>query len=248
MKLLFDLGNTRLKWAWWDGVRLQCGQPAAYREVDFAAQLMGQLQLLPAIQSAWAASVADEKLNAQLVYIVHQTCQIELTFVSSSATACGVRNAYTMPERLGVDRFLALVALHQQQTEPIVLASCGTALTLDALTVEGIHLGGLILPSPDLMQQAAMNRTARIQCIQRGQLKEIANNTEDAVYSGSWLAAAALIERFVTQSTSRFEQAPRLVLTGGGAETLHSLLRMENRIEPDLVLRGLLRIIHAKKY
>jgi len=247
MKLLFDIGNTRFKWGWWDGALFHYGKATDHGEVDLSALLMNQLKSLPEIQSAWAASVADENFDRELSYIVRKQCGIELNFVRSVAFACGVRNAYAEPERLGVDRFLSLIAVHQHQIAPIVVVSCGTAFTLDAMNAEGVHLGGLILPSPNLMQIALIKRVSRVQLLQPPKWVEIADNTEDALYSGVWLAAVALVEHFVATSTSRFGQTPRLILTGGSANHLYSFLKAKGDIEENLVLRGLLCWILAEK-
>jgi len=152
-----------------------------------------------------------------------------------------VRNAYAEPARLGVDRFLGLVAAHAEVTGPCVLAGCGTALTLDALDADGTHLGGLIAPSPTLMLDALAGATARLARPERARVGEIADNTADALQSGTKLAAVALIERFLARAGDRFGARATLVLTGGGSADLSALLAPAHRVEPDLVLRGLAR-------
>ncbi len=120
-----------------------------------------------------------------------------------------------------------------------VLASVGTALTLDALAADGRHLGGLIAPSPGLAQQALLGATARVTASAQAQLAEIATDTEDAVRSGCWLGAVALIERFHAQAAKALGDAPQLVLTGGDGPVLQQWLSVPARYEADLVLRGL---------
>src|SRR5690606_28503209 len=123
-------------------------------------------------------------------------------FVRSPAQALGIRNAYAEPERLGVDRFLGMAALHAAAPRAQILVSCGTALTLDALTAEGQHLGGLIAPSPALMRRSLGTATARVG-EHAGAQVEIADNTADAAWSGCLLSSVALIERFHHQVAQR---------------------------------------------
>ena len=153
-----------------------------------------------------------------------------------------MRNAYAQPEKLGVDRFLSLIAVHAHRKGAAVIASCGTALALDALCEDGRHLGGLIAPSPALMQQALRAGAARLRDIDDAPIVEIADDTDAAVASGTWLSAAALTERFVANVARRLGVAPRLVVTGGGADRLAALLDSPHEREPDLVLRGLARL------
>ena len=240
MKLLIDLGNTRLKWAFWDGVEFRPGGAIAHageRSLDFASLWKDIL----GVDTAWVASVAVPALDAQLTQSLRASGIHETHFVRSPAEACGVRNAYAQPERLGVDRFLSLIAAHAQAREPTVIASCGTALTLDALAADGTHLGGLIAPAPELMRGALLGHTARLGELTSGHIVELADNTVDAVESGCWLAASALIERFVARSAQGFGVAPALVLSGGGAPRLAELIALPWRIDTELVLRGLAR-------
>jgi type III pantothenate kinase len=129
--------------------------------------------------------------------------------------------------------------MHAVESGPCVLASCGTALTLDALAADGTHLGGLIAPSPALMRDALTGATARLATPQFARVVECADNTDDAIESGVWLAAAALLERFVARAAATFGTPPSVVLTGGGAERLGALIALPHRIDTELVLRGL---------
>ena len=181
------------------------------------------------------------ELDDALLHALRDRYGADPQFVQSSAQACGVRNAYAQPQRLGVDRFLGMIAAHAQAHEPTVVASCGTALTLDALAADGRHLGGLIAPSPSLMQSALRGNTARLGEPGGAHLVELADNTVDAVESGTWLAGVALIERFVARGAERLGTAPVLILTGGGAAGLAELIKLPHRIDTELVLRGLAR-------
>jgi type III pantothenate kinase len=121
-----------------------------------------------------------------------------------------------------------------------VLASVGTALTLDALGADGQHLGGLIAPGPQLMRQSLLSATARVRPDRAGAITGWADNTADAVASGCWGACAGLIERFVRQVTAPLGGSPQLLLGGGDALPLRDLLlALPSRLYSDGVLRGL---------
>ena len=239
MRLLLDLGNTRLKWAlhapplgWF-----------AHGAVDW------QQDMAPALESAWAglpqpptviaASVVDTVREAQVANVIERLFACAPRWLRPPASACGVRNAYAEPQRLGVDRFLAMVAAHADGRAPCVLAGVGTALTLDALAADGRHLGGLIAPGPRLMQQSLLDATARVRPERPGEIVELADNTADAVASGCWQAAAALVERFATRSAVRLGAMPALILGGGDAAPLLPLLSLPAGLSQDGVLRGL---------
>lgn len=238
MRLLLDLGNTRLKWALREGAGW-AAQGAVNWSDDVALALHDAWRGLPVPCDAFGASVVDAGREAQVAAVV-STCFARPTeWLRTPAQACGVRNAYAESSRLGVDRFLAMVAAHAEGLSPCVLAGVGTALTLDALAGDGRHLGGLIAPGPQLMQQSLLGATARVRVERPGKVLEAADNTPDAVASGCWQAAAGLVERFMAHMSPPLGGAPQLILGGGDAEALRGLLSMPSRLSADSVLRGL---------
>ncbi|KRF01830.1 type III pantothenate kinase [Frateuria sp. Soil773] len=238
MRLLLDLGNTRLKWAMHrDDAWLAHG--AVAWDEDVAARLARDWAGLLAPRAAFGASVVEPAREALLERSVAATFGLQPGWLRTPAAACGVRNAYAEPQRLGVDRFLTMVAAHADGLGACVLAGVGTALTLDALAADGRHLGGLIAPGPRLMRQSLLGATAQVRPEREGAIVELADNTADAVASGCWQAAAALIERFVAQAEARLGGAPVLMLGGGDAAPLAALLSRPARFSHDGVLRGL---------
>jgi len=239
MRLLLDLGNTRLKWA----LQAQPEGWLARGAVDWREDTMAGLQLawsgLPRPDTVIAASVVDAVREALVAEVVGSLFARAPGWWRTPASACGVRNAYVEPQRLGVDRFLAMVAAYADGRAPCVLAGVGTALTLDALASDGRHLGGLIAPGPQLMRQSLLDATAKVRLDRPGEILELADNTADAVVSGCFQAAAALIERFATRMAARLDGAPTLILGGGDAATLMPLLSLPARLSQDSVLRGL---------
>lgn len=238
MKLLVDVGNTRLKWASVAGdARLRPGGVFAHTEGSLVTELRREWGALARVESAWVASVVSSAREEELAAFVRERFGLRAHFVRSPAVALGVRNAYAEPERLGVDRFLALAAAHAREARLQVLVSAGTALTVDALDAAGQHLGGLIVASPLAMRQAVVAGTARVDA-RGGQLRERPRSTADAVVTGSLYAAAGAIERFRASLVSPGEALPPLLLGGGGADELEPLLGQVERVH-DLVLHGL---------
>lgn len=238
MKLLLDLGNTRLKWAMTDASHWVAQGAVAWKENVSAALTQTWNGLTPP-ERVLGASVVDAAREAQMERAVAECFACPVEWVRTPAQACGVRNAYVEPQRLGVDRFLAMVAAHARQAAPCVLAGIGTALKLDALTAEGQHLGGLIAPGPLLMQQSLLDATARVRPTYPGVIRDLADNTADALVSGCWQAVAALIDRFAANVARQTGAPQRLLLEGGDAPAMLPLLTMPAELASDSVLRGL---------
>lgn len=240
MKLLIDFGNTRLKWATLDNGDVRPGGVFAHRQQALAAAASKDWLALPRRpDSVLVASVVDDARETELTALCRSVFSLDPVWLKTPRTALGVRNGYREPQRLGIDRFLAMLAMHVTSPRAQIIVSCGTALTLDALDADGQHHGGLILASPELMRSAVRSATARL-ASPTGKLVEMATSTSDAIQSGALLAAVALIERFRRQTAAKLGAVPAIVLAGGGSAELSSWLPDSER-HADLVLHGLAR-------
>ena len=222
---LFDLGNSRFKAAPWLGGEV-VGEVQAWPHAgaDLVHGDAGSAPL-PRGRCAWLASVAAPELTAQVTALLEQRFE-------------QVRLAYPEPQRMGVDRFLALLGARALGGEALVVG-VGTALTVDLLDADGRHHGGRIAASPTLMRQALHQRAAQLPET-GGRYREFADDTDDALASGCDGAAVALVERSLEQAALRLGRRPALLLHGGGGEDLLPWLP-QARWQPALVLEGLAR-------
>lgn len=238
---LFDLGNSRLKCAVLDESG-RMGETIAFGhdESTFAAALH---DALPAREtSACLASVASPALTAAVLDVLTTRFR-SISIARTQRAFAGVRIAYDRPAKLGVDRFLALIAAHARAPKPWLIAGVGTALTVDLLDAQGRHHGGRIGPSPRLMREA-LHRAAAHLPAQGGEYREFADDTEDALVSGCDGAALGLIDRSLHQAATLLGETPGLLLHGGGADALLAQLTTAE-YAPSLVLEGLAQWAHA---
>lgn len=234
---LFDLGNTRLKCAPLDGDG-RIGQMRAIAH-DGAHFRENVAAVLPArFDEACIASVAPAGLRVCLLDLLASRCA-RLTMACTLRQFDGVAIAYDHPERLGVDRFLALVGAHARGGGSTLVVGVGTALTIDWLDADGRHRGGRIAPSPALMREALHARVAQLPGA-GGRYVEFAPDTDDALESGCIGAALALVERSLQAAATQAGAMPLLLLHGGGGEALRELLPQAIDA-PTLVLEGLAR-------
>jgi type III pantothenate kinase len=166
---------------------------------------------------------------------------VDIILVKPQAQAFGVVNAYQQPERLGVDRWLSLVAVWQQYQVSACIVDCGTAITVDLLDAHGRHQGGLISPGLMLMKESLGQGTAALSVSDASHVFGLADSTEAAIYSGTLMAAIGLIEHVLAKHPSGI----RLILTGGDAELIAGQLDAVSTVDPDLVLRGLLCVLEG---
>ena len=233
---LFDLGNSRLKFApvvdGLVGEARACAHDANAFDAGWDAALPRRLD------AAWVADVASPQVRlALLEALTGRTRRIHVA--RTQRAFAGVRIAYAQPQRLGVDRFLALLAARARDPRAALVVGVGTALTVDLLDDQGLHRGGRIAPSPALMRDALHARAPRLPAT-GGTWTEFADDTADALASGCEGAALALVQSSLDAARRMLGETPALLLHGGGAPALLPRLPQATHA-PALVLEGLLR-------
>ena len=240
--LLIDAGNTRIKWARVEADRLIPGVPFAIRP-----------DLPPEIKAAWdglekplgvaLSNVAGEQVEADIMSFIRCRWSLEPFVAQSQSSGFGVTSGYRDPEKLGVDRWLALVAARKRSHQPTVIVDAGSACTIDLLDAAGRHLGGHILPGTTAMGHALANGTHQIQYVKMTNsiCLDPGRDTLAGISSGALLALVGAIERVVSDHEVSGFHNPSLLMTGGDAKNLADLLRYPAQTASHLVLEGLWR-------
>lgn len=249
--MAIDVGNTRLKWTLYD--RPAVGAQPLAQGVDFLEQIGGLAD------GAWAALPEPTRMlgcNVAGPIVKHaieeqmEAWDVHAHWIVASDTEAGLTNGYDIPDRLGADRWVAMVGarhhmLRQGPARPIVLVMVGTAVTVEAIAADGRFLGGLILPGHGIMLRALESGTAGLH-VPTGQVCEFPANTSDALTSGGTYAIAGACERMVQHLRQRCGQEPLCLMTGGaGWKMLPSMTRPFELVE-NLIFDGLLVIAQAR--
>ena len=236
--LAIDAGNSRIKWGVAeDGQWLERGAVAT---AD-SGRLSHALAALATPQRIVVTNVAGETVGSDIEGAV-QGFGVGVDVVVSRAEQCGVHSSYANPHQLGPDRWAALIGARGLYAGPCVVANAGTAMTVDALSSEGVFLGGFIVPGYALMRSALATNTARL-VLQEGNFGFFPDNTGDAIASGALNALAGAVDRMVRYMAETGEGEPSVMLSGGDAALVAPLLP-DHRVQvvDNLVLEGLLRI------
>ncbi len=241
MNLLVDIGNARIKWAMQDADGFRAGRPLVRENKAFKDLARPAWKELQPPQRVIVASVAGGDYDKSVVTWVKRRWKVQPEFLRASTEQLGVSNAYQQPERLGADRWACLLAAHARYQTPLVIVDCGTAITIDALTAQGRHLGGLIAPGIDLMSSALTHTAPGIELsqVEDGDIALLGASTDVAVAGGTLYAAVALIDRALLDLRAELGRATQALITGGDAERIRPLLSTQPRHLPELVLEGL---------
>ncbi len=234
MILQMDVGNTRAKWRLCRGEEL----------VESGVLDRQSANILPALAQPpaelWIASVAGAEFETVARQEAQHHWNIEPWFARSSASACGLVNSYAEPQRMGVDRWLAMIAAWRQLDANsgygVCVVDAGSALTIDFVAVGGEHLGGYILPGFDSIEKALLQDTDRVR-FSDAPRDSIApgRSTEQAVYNGLLLSQAGAIALAMSRQAEKFS----LVFSGGNGLAIQEVLDLGGRFDTHLVMDGL---------
>lgn len=240
--LYIDMGNSCLKWAISSGGDLGGMSRMSYTRESIAEVLSAAWGGEHAPQRIYAASVAAPEVSNSLAHWTQTHWDLAINFVKASAEDCGVKNAYEIPETLGVDRWLGLIAAGILLRGPVCVIDCGTAITIDVLDARGNHLGGQISPGIAAMEKALINNAAALAAVEVPVDEQLlARDTAAAVKAGCLWSAVAYVDRLVAEIKERLKQPVQVVLTGGDAPLLLPYVNNAGswHHEPDWVLQGL---------
>jgi type III pantothenate kinase len=234
MIVAIDAGNSRIKWGLHDGT--------AWREQgNLPTEAVGRLgevaRRWPDAADVVACCVAGHPVEAA---VEAAAAGRHLQWVRSEASSAydGLRNGYEQPERLGADRWAAMIGARTRTSDACLVVCAGTATTVDWIDAAGNFRGGLILPGVRLMRRTLARNTAQLPDAE-GEYRDEPRNTLDAIASGCLHAQAGAIERMFARASA---EGPTLCLmTGGAAYRIAPCLDIPCRMEEMLVLDGLLR-------
>jgi type III pantothenate kinase len=258
MLLLIDAGNTRVKWALLPHAALHRENAlgswiASGAAARADARSLGDAWRGLKIDRVLLSNVAGAAMREELEQTVAGACGIEpaaLEWFASVAALAGVRNGYRDPAQLGCDRFASVIGAHALfPGQPLIVATCGTATTVDAVTADGAFIGGMILPGLGLMAASLAKNTAHLPQVAETLVvsEPFADHTDAAIVSGCLAAQAGAIERAIVahalrqQSGAGGENSVQCVVSGGAAGLIAPHLSVPWKKVDNLVLIGLQR-------
>lgn len=240
MILELDCGNSFIKWR-----VTREGSCVSGGVVSSDEMLINRVSAIPglALRHSRLVSVRSPEETGELTAAINRAFLVETSCAGPAKVLAGVRNGYDDYERLGLDRWLALVGAYTVARKACLVLDLGTAVTSDFVARDGEHLGGFICPGLPLMRNQLRTHTRRIRyddvaAEQAHSSFSPGRSTAEAVERG----CALMLRGF---SISQLEIAREywgddfvVFVTGGDADLVKSVLPGAT-IMPDLIFTGL---------
>jgi type III pantothenate kinase len=238
MLLLIDAGNTRIKWAaaaaeGAPGRWLGQGAVAHAALAQVIPQWRGFSFLRTLVSNVAGAAIAAQIAEALAAAGVRPE---SIEWFRSTPSRAGVTNGYHQPAQLGCDRFASLLgASHRYPGQALLVVTCGTATTIDALDTSGRFNGGMILPGLGTMATSLALNTAQLPAVAEAAFERVfADNTRDAIISGCLHAQVGAIAQAQAAMPGAY-----CLLSGGAAPHIAPHMTVPFEQVDQLVLLGL---------
>lgn len=257
-----DIGNTRLKFGWFDhtaGAPLPA--PTDHWETTTA-------EFDPAALAAWLAVAAGQspaggadsiaKAGVPLrwcIASVHRPGLARLGEWISTHRPADQWHALThkdlpltidlaAPERVGMDRLAAAVAANRLRPagQPAVVIDAGSAITVDLVSAAGHFCGGAILPGMKMAAAALTQQTDQLPLVPASAAERppaLGRSTEGAIRSGLYWGAVGALKELIAGLSATAGAEPFVVFAGGDAAALAPFVHPSAQHAPELVLAGI---------
>jgi type III pantothenate kinase len=231
--LVIDIGNSRVKVAWFEGYRLQ-SQTIFSKEEDWYKVL------LQPHDNTMVSSVAMESET-----VLNKSAASGKKIHLTAQTPLPIQVQYATPETLGVDRLAAACGAWQLfPEEDCLVIDAGTCINYEFVDNYGVYWGGIIAPGVAMRFNAMHTFTARLPLLQAEPVPALlGNSTQSCMQSGVMNGTLAEM-RGIIEQMKRQHPRLRVILCGGDAHLFENQLKPSIFAAPELVLVGLNRILN----
>ena len=160
----------------------------------------------------------------------------------------GLQISYDNPRDVGADRIVDAVAAINLYGKPVIVVDFGTATVFDAISRDGIYLGGAIAPGINVAAEALFLNTSQLRRVELVAPKSaIGQNTSTALQAGLVLGYAGLVTGLVERFKSELGPEAKVIGTGGLAAIISKEADVFDDINQDLTLIGLRMIYNMNQ-
>ncbi|MDX2247483.1 MAG: type III pantothenate kinase [Bacteroidia bacterium] len=248
MELAIDIGNTRTKIGLFQQNEMvrNWNVPSADLEKNLA-DCLSEINFTGELSCGWMSVGTTQAIES---FAVWSALPFPVNIRPIKVTdPLPIKNHYSTPHTLGIDRIVAVVGAKAQAPESAVLViDAGTAITYDFATAEGVYLGGGIAPGVNMRFKALHTFTARLPLISaEGDTPLVGYSTETSIRSGVINGMREEISGIINRYRATFGDPFTVFLTGGDLHLFENHLKNLNFADVFLTLKGINHILTFKK-
>src|SRR5579872_7151807 len=213
MELVLDIGNSRLKGAFFEkGVLIH--------DFSIASTPLDPETFKSIIESKNIDAIVISSVNPPAEKIVVALLeQKKLRFSLLSSLSLKITLAVDEPHAVGGDRIANVYgALSHFPLNDCLVIDIGTAITFDYVGKEGCYKGGAIIPGLDMSSKALAEMTHSLPLIRFAKPPSpLGKTTQTHIQSGLYYGLLGAVERLVAEliATSESPSSVKVIATGG---------------------------------
>ena len=239
MLLVIDVGNTNMEFGVYRGEELVGSfrlMTDANRTSDELGLWLCQYFQRFGLELMHTLSRAVQKYVGKTPLVLDEALDPGLPYVECDSD-----------ERLGPDRAAADIAAIAKYGAPLVVLDFGTATTLDAVSREGVYLGGCITAGVQVSIDGLFQKTALLPRVELVKPDTVLSTTAvGQIQAGAVLGYIGAIEYLIRHAKEEIGQPDtKVVATGGLSRLVADNTELIDVVDPQLVLDGL-RIIYER--
>lgn len=252
MLLTLDVGNSMVTLGVFDDERLVVNLRVSTdlrRSADEYGLMLRDLLALNEIDASVITDVCMCSVVPPLTGVFEELSETYFHVKPLTVTAgvrTGLQISYDSPRDVGADRIVDAVAAIELYGPPAIIVDLGTATVFDAVSRDGVYLGGAIAPGINVAAEALFLNTSQLRRVELvAPASAIGQNTTEALQSGLVLGYAGLVTGMVGRFKQELGEDAKVVGTGGLAGIMSKVTDVFDDINPDLTLIGL-RLVYGK--
>lgn len=238
--LVVDIGNTTTKVGAWNGATVETVSVTPTRDSESRISNPESRVLAAAsLDSQFPVAICSVVPEAEAAWLEWCEREGKPAFVVRGDTPSPLVNRYRAPARLGPDRLATAVGAAHRFGAPVIVASLGTAVVIDAVSASKEYLGGAIWVGMATGFAALADRTIALpRVVPEPPSSPIGGDTEAGLHAGAVYGTAALVESVAERMREFIGEGAPLILTGGDADLISSYLKAKHQLAPYLTLEG----------
>lgn len=250
MLLAVDIGNSNISLGVFQGEELRATWRIATDVNKQADEYEALFQGMLSIRSLQPSCIKESVICSvvpPLTGVFQEFCERYLghkPLIVGMGVKTGIRINYESPRDVGADRVADAVAAYHKYGGPVIVVDFGTATVIDAISGDGVYLGGAIAPGIGIAAEALFARTSKLHRVELiAPPTAIGKNTADSMQSGLIFGYVGLVEELVRRFQKELGEKARVIATGGLASIIAKETPVLETVDPNLTLDGL-RLIH----
>jgi len=241
MKFLADIGNSQVKIAISKDEKITKIKTFSLGEINLIKQHIINIckkEKSSLLYSSVVSSDFEDKFRdfASKIFI-------RVDKFKSSKSFLSVKNAYSMANKLGTDRWLQIIGAHKIYKQNTMIVSFGSAVSIDYVSSKGIHKGGVLLSGADRYVKCFSDihnlKTIKLSKMKNTKSRILENETSKQITMGYELMISSSINKIYSELNKKSQNKVLLILSGSYAKNISGIVAEKKIIEPYFVLKSL---------